>query len=173
MTQTLYRGAALLALFSVLAFAVPVLADVERVGGDWQLSAPASLDFTCGGGTYAHTLLTVAQDQDGNLTGTGHYNPNNAYTWDMTGTVSGTDVSMQIVYTGLSAGSVYNLVGTIAPDGSILGTSDSNCQTFEMPAGTASQSDLNHGQYVKSQDDKKAAAQDRTGMPVQSKGHTN
>ena len=44
----------------------------------------------------------------------------------------------RITYTGTSAGAVYNLKGTIAPDGSVSGTADSNCQTFTMPAGSAS-----------------------------------
>lgn len=110
------------------------------------------------------------------MSGTGHYNPVPAYTWNMTGNVTGENVTFQIVYTGIGAGSVYNLVGVVnTADGSISGTVDSNCQFFAMPAGTAtrtmSQFTGNHGQYVRSQEDKQEAAQSRVGMPVKSKGH--
>ena len=102
----------------------------------WQATAPSHIAFICGGGEYDHTINTINQAPDGTLTGTGTYDPVTSYTWNLTGSVSGDTVSMVITYTGTQAGSVYNLSGAIAPDGSVLGTSDSNCQTFTMPAGS-------------------------------------
>ena len=173
-------GLGMSALALVTLFGV-VSAKVETVPGPveygpWTLNAPATIDFTCGGGSYVHTLDTVVEDGGGDISGTGHYNPNPGYTWDLTGNVTDSTLTFQIVYTGISAGSVYNATGTIAADGSISGTVDSNCETFDMPAGTAtrtsSQFTGNHGQWVKMSEDKQEAAQSRIGMPEQSKGHT-
>ena len=90
----------------------------------------------------------------------------------MTGNITGDTITFNILYTGIGAGYTLNGTGTINLDGSIDGTTDGNCQTFSMEAGTASHSEGNHGQYVRSQENKREAAQSRTGMPVQSKGHT-
>ena len=164
----------ILAVLSLFALAGTAFAGVDRVAGDWDLTAPNGIVFSClgNGSLFEHTLDTDSQDENGDLTGTGHYDANTGYTWDLTGNVSGDDISFTITYTGISAGSVYNSIGTIAENGSISGTTDSNCQAFSMPAGTAERFEGNHGQYVSSQDDKKAAAQSRVGMPSQSKGHT-
>ena len=106
----------------------------------WDAKAPTSIDFTCGGGLYPHTLATVTEDNtNGNLTGTGSYDVDTSYTWNMTGNTTGNTVTMQILYTGTSAGTIYNLTGTIASDGSVSGTADSNCQTFTMPSGSFAQ----------------------------------
>jgi hypothetical protein len=147
------------------------LAKVERVAGPWMLNAPSPIVFGCGGGSYPHTLNTVNQT-NGAFTGTGTYDPNAGYTWNITGSISGDDITFTIVYTGNNAGYTLNGTGTINLGGSIEGTTDGNCQTFDMPADSASRFEGNHGQYVKSQDDKNAAAQSRIGMPSQSKGHT-
>jgi hypothetical protein len=165
-------GAAVLPAFAAKPATVP--GPVEY--GPWTLNAPTEIDFTCGG-SYVHTLDTVVEEGAGDISGTGHYNLVPAYTWDMTGNVTGEDVTLQIVYNNLGAGTTYNLVGTInTADGSISGTVDSNCQSFEMPADTATRTSTqftgNHGLYVSSQENKQEAAQSRVGMPVQSKGHT-
>jgi hypothetical protein len=102
---------------------------------NWKLTAPTPLIFMCGT-EYDHTIQTINQDANGNLTGTGSYDSNTAYTWDLDGTVVGNNIDFSITYTGLSSGSVYNLSGVIAQDGSVTGTVDSNCQTFTMPAGS-------------------------------------
>jgi hypothetical protein len=140
----------------------------------WQIQVPATVDFLCGGSHYVHTLLTAVQSQDGSFTGTGAYNPDPSYTWNANGNVTSSTLAFTIVYTGTSAGLVYNLSnGVVADDGSVSGTVDSNCQSFTMPAGSVVKAKTdNHGQYVSSQTDKKAAAKSTVGMPVQSKGHT-
>ena len=142
------------------------------VPGPWTLTAPSDITFVCGGGNYTHTLDTVSNDSSGSFTGTGHYVPDNSYTWDITGNITDTTITFTIIYTGTNAGYTLNGIGTIASDGSITGTTDGNCQTFSMTAGSAVQFTGNHGQWVSSQTDKQDAAQSRVGMPVQSKGHT-
>lgn len=162
----LFAGAAL--LLSV----VPVLAKVDRVP-TWELVAPSGIDFGCGGGTYSHTLNSVINNDPsmGMFTGTGTYNPNNSYTWDIEGEISGDDITFTLIYTGANPGYTLNGVGTIASGGSINGTTDGNCQTFSMGTESAARFEGNHGQWVKSQEDKKEAAQSRIGMPKQSLGH--
>ncbi len=177
-----YAIAASSALLLVSMAGIGVLAKVDRVPGPvvtspWSINAPAALDFVCGGGTYSHTLDTIADNGSGNFSGTGHYNADASYTWDITGNISGNAVTFTIVYTGTNAGYTLNGSGTIAPDGSITGVVDNNCETFSSPAGTATQTSSqftgNHGQYVSTSSAKQEAAQSRVGMPVQSKGHTN
>ena len=68
-----------------------------------------NLDFLCTSGcsgTYTHTLMIGDLSSSG-FTGTGHYNANTSYTWDVDGTSSDT---FSLVYTGIGAG--YTLVCT-------------------------------------------------------------
>jgi hypothetical protein len=84
-------------------------------------------------------------------------------------------MTFTIVYTGTNAGYRLEGNGTINEDGSVEGEiTYGNCQTFTMPEESFVKTttfDGNHGQWVKMSEDKKAAAQSRVGMPVQSKGH--
>jgi len=155
----------IVALAVFIFSAAAASAAIKTVPGDWQIEGQHSIVFTCGGGQYPHTLT------DG-FPGSGMYDANNSYTWDMTGSITGDTIDFKILYTGINAGYTLNGVGTISPDGSISGTTDSNCQTFDMLAGTATRFEGNHGQYVSNQENKKEAAQSRIGMPAQSKGHT-
>lgn len=165
-------GAAASALM-LSAMVVPALAKVETVPGPWELTAPNPISFGCGVGTYNHTLNTVSNNlSTGVFSGTGTYNANTNYTWDIDGTISDNSIIFTIVYTGLNSGYTLHGTGTIASDGSINGTTDGNCQSFSLNAGAASQFVGNHGQWVSSQENKQEAAQSRVGMPVQSKGHT-
>jgi len=125
----------LVAALALLVIAVPALAKRGKAPGHWELTAPTGIDLTCGGGTFRHTLDEITSDDP--LMGIGHYNPNGAYTWDLTGDIDGNDVFFTIVYTGINSGYTLNLEGTIASDGSITGTSDGNCQTFAMGEGSA------------------------------------
>jgi hypothetical protein len=104
---------------------------------NWTLTAPNALVFTCGGGNYPHTLLTVNQNPDGTFTGTGHYDSDTTYLWNITGTITGDTITYQVMYTGANLGYTLNGTGTVANDGSISGSVDNNCQSFTMPAGTA------------------------------------
>ena len=140
-TKTFFAATGLALLFGGTGMSLALFGTANAASTTWQLNTPSTLTFICGGSPYAHTLNTVTEDQStGNFTGTGSYNADTSYKWDATGNITNNNINISILYTGTSAGSVYNLVGTIAPDGSISGTSDSNCQTFSMPAGTAFQS---------------------------------
>jgi hypothetical protein len=126
---------------STIAVASMILAasgTAMAVSGDWMLNAPNAIDFTCGGETYAHTLDTVAQAADGSFSGAGYYEANAGYTWDIVGEVIGDNVTFALVYTGIGSGYTLNGMGTIATDGSIVGTVDGNCQNFAMGVGSAS-----------------------------------
>jgi len=106
----------------------------------WNLNAPRAISFVCSGTSYDHTLNTVSENSTtGDFTGTGFYNPDPVnYPWNITGNVSGSALTFTIVYGGTgNPGYTLHGVGTIALDGSISGTVDNNCQTFSMPAGTA------------------------------------
>ena len=116
-----------------------ILGSAHADTGMWQLKAGSHIIFSClgNGSLFPHTLNTVIESNTGNLTGTGTYDVDTSYTWDMTGNISGDNISMLIHYTGQQAGAEYNLAGSIASDGSVSGTTDSNCQSFTMPAGSA------------------------------------
>jgi len=105
----------------------------------WNLNDSSPIVFGCGSGSYHHTLDTVTVNlTSGSFVGEGTYDPNSSYTWDITGNITGNDITFTIVYTGSNAGYTLNGVGTISADGSIAGTVGGNCQTFSMSAGTAS-----------------------------------
>ena len=164
----------LLSIVALFAMSSAAQAGVERVDGSWSVLGTHPISFTCGGGEYNHTMVVDEEDLvTGDFSGTGSYDPNSAYTWDVVGNTSGDDITFTLVYTGANAGYTINGEGIINSDGSIEGEVDNNCQTFSMDSDTATKESAdNHGQYVKSQCDKKAAAQSRIGMPVKSKGHT-
>jgi len=156
---------------AIMATALPAFAKVEREEG-WILNPDSPIVFTCGGSEYPHTLDTVSQDGGDDFSGTGTYD-NGAHTWNIDGNISGDDLSFTIVYTTVNAGyTLNNLDGVIAPNGSITGSVDNNCESYVMPAGSASKFEGNHGQYVRMSENKKEAAHSRLGMPSQSKGHT-
>lgn len=107
---------------------------------NWTVNSGSTINFSCGGGNFEHVFDSVTQGAGGNFTGTGHYVPDGSYTWDATGNVSGDVLEFTITYTGTGAGSVYNLTnGVVAPDGSVSGDVDSNCESFTMPAGSLSE----------------------------------
>lgn len=111
---------------------------VIAVGPNWTLNVPQGIVFTCGGGNYPHTLQTVLEDTStGNFTGTGNYDADPSYTWDITGNITGDNITFQLVYTGTGAGYTLNGAGTIASDGSISGSVDNNCEEFTMGPGAA------------------------------------
>jgi hypothetical protein len=168
--------------------------DVEEEA--WNLEGSWVLRFILGG-NWDHDM-TVDSQTDGNFSGTGGYPAGGAHThtWNVTGTVSGDNVSFHIVYLTGNPGYELWADGTIAADGSMNGTwhatgqpgpynwmtlsgtaeSSSNQEfTWETTSGTVLKQVVeykNHGQYVRSQENKREAAHSRIGMPVQSKGHT-
>jgi hypothetical protein len=109
--------------------------------GVWSLptATPIALDFGLNGGDYPHHLTVDSLQPTGlgsfTFTGHGTYDPDASYTWNATGSVSGTALSMHIVYTGTNAGYTADVTGIINPDGSINGSAtDSNAQTLSLSA---------------------------------------
>lgn len=113
--------------------------------GVWALNAQSSLVFEYGGLYYPHTMtidsIYPTSNTSYTFTGSGSFDPDNAYTWTVAGSVSGTTVSLHIVYTGAEAGYHLDATGTIQQDGSVIGTSFSDSLgrtlTWAMPAGSA------------------------------------
>lgn len=105
----------------------------------WMLETGSEISFSCGGGTYVHTVDSVVHGIGGNFTGTGHYNADSGYTWDIVGSIYGDEFDFSIVYTGTSAGSVYNATnGAVSAGGSAVADVDSNCQSLTMINGSFS-----------------------------------
>ena len=124
--------------YSFLALALLVSNIGVTNAGSWSVLGEHQVSFTCGGGQYNHTMVVSAEDlSTGNFSGTGYYNLNHSYTWNLTGNVNGNNVTFTVVYTGANAGYTLHATGTINQDGSVSGTTDGNCQTFVMGAGTA------------------------------------
>jgi len=181
-------GAIILSV-SLLIVAGFVQAKVGRVSGPsvsgpWDLKGDYVIDFTCTSGcsgVYTHTMdIDLMNVASSTFSGTGYYNPDHSYTWNVTGSVNDSNVAFHILYTGSNAGYTVDLTGLIAADGTMSGTATSSInQTFTWKtfSGAATREPItttykNHGQYVRSQENKREAAQTRIGMPVQSKGHT-
>jgi hypothetical protein len=119
----------------------------DHGSGVWSLPSngtPVELDFGLGGGNYPHHLIVDSIQPTGlnsfTFTGHGSFDPDQSYTWTATGSVSGTVLSMHIVYTGTQAGYTLDFTGAINADGSVTGTSfsDSLGRTLSvsMPANS-------------------------------------
>lgn len=164
-------------MLSVMA--VPALAKVETVPGPWDLTGTCEIAYTgtnIAPGPYVHTYTLVSDVLAGTFSGDGHYVPILAYTEDIDGTVIGSDITFNVLYTAINAGYMVDAEGVVNADGTLSGTAESSTGqtfTFESTESCAVRSfEGNHGQYVSSQENKQEAAQSRVGMPVQSKGHT-
>jgi hypothetical protein len=115
--------------------------------GVWAVNGQSSVVFEYSGAYYPHTMSVESIYPTSNtsytFTGSGYFDPNQAYTWTVTGSVVGTTVTLHIVYTGAEAGYYLDATGTIQPDGSVLGTSFSDSLgrtlTWAMPAGSAAE----------------------------------
>jgi len=77
-------------------------------------------------GTFPHTMNVVSHDlSTGDYSGTGFYDVDPAYTWDVTGNAAGAGIDFEIVYTGLNPG--YALDGTGVLNGNVYeGSATSN-----------------------------------------------
>ena len=110
--------------------------------GVWNLNSPVHIDFVIGGSPYDHTMVvdTVTAENTNAIQFTAHgsYDANPSYTWNATGTVTGSAISLNLVYTGLNPGYQLSLVGTIAADGSMSGTeTGGSTGTWSSPAASA------------------------------------
>jgi hypothetical protein len=104
----------------------------------WRIANSGTVTFNDGVTDYVHQMdVTEVRPTATNaiaFKAVGVYS-DPSYTWVADGTVVGTAFTMHVLYTGTAAGSVYDLVGTIAPDGSLTGTTAG--LTWSMPAGSA------------------------------------
>lgn len=166
-------------LVSLLIFVIPVSAKVDRVSdgyGSWNVTGDWILTFVYGG-NWDHDIHITTQNSDGTFNGTGGYPAGGPYliTETITGIMSGNNITIHSVYDGSTYS--YDAVGTIETDGSMSGTLTTNAGQigpWSAPIGSATREVItykNHGQYVKSQENKEEAAQSRIGMPIQSMGH--
>jgi len=74
------------------------------------------------GGDYVHTMeITDYDPVSGAFSGTGYYNADPSYTWDITGNLVGEFVTYHILYTGSNAGYYVDGVGTITEDCILMG----------------------------------------------------
>lgn len=140
---------------------------------EWKPKAPQQITFVCGGTEYNHSLNTIST-KGRNFTGTGMWNADVNYTWDISGAIENNTIRFTIDYTGSNPDYFLKGTGAVSDDGSVSGNiTEGNCETFTMKATeVVSKKKENHGQFVKSASDKRAAAYSRVGMPEQSKGHT-
>jgi len=82
--------------------------------GEWKLN------FVFGD-SYPHTMNITSYDSEtGNFTGTGVFDNDNSYTWNVTGNINGSDVTMHILYTGTNAGYYVDATGTLSSDGTLI-----------------------------------------------------
>lgn len=88
----------------------------------WSLVGNWTLNFIYGGSPYIHNMTVTLQQLGGSFQGTGYYVPDPSYTWTVTGTVTGSNVSFHILYTGTNAGYYVDAVGNIDATGNMNGT---------------------------------------------------
>ena len=110
--------------------------------GVWNLGSIVDLAFAINGNEYDHTMVITSEDAQSpnslTFTANGTYDRNSLYKWTATGAVIGTTVTINLIYTGANPGYNLALIGTIASDGSIVGTeSGSSTGTWTSPTGTA------------------------------------
>lgn len=133
-------------ILGILSGLVLTLAFASTVSAaeNWDMTGTYTIDYVCTSGcsgTYPHTMNVTSHDTDtGAFLGNGHYDSNNAYTWDLTGDTSGSTVDYLVTYTGLNPGYTVTATGIITADGTISGTalsSSSQAFTWSTTSGVA------------------------------------
>lgn len=112
--------------------------------GVWNVGGTYSLTTALAGSPYVHTMtvdtVTPISTTATRFSGTGYYVADSSYTWTVTGVVSGSNISFDILYTGTAIGYIFHAVGTIAADGSMSGTATDSLGnaplTWSTPAGS-------------------------------------
>ncbi len=102
--------------------------------------ASYKITFRCTAGcteVNTHTMtITRSNPATGAFSGTGVFDVDATYTWNVTGTITGPNLSFRLVYTGTNPGYTCNMTGTIDASGaprSGVGTS-SEAQSFTWTA---------------------------------------
>lgn len=113
-------------IFLTFVFVTSVFAATPN----WNLTGTYKIAFTCTagcGGTYNHTMtITVMNMTNGVFSGTGVYDTDASYTWNVTGTVDASNVSFAVDYTGANPSYALNATGSIDSNGMLSGTATSN-----------------------------------------------
>lgn len=145
----------------------PTSQSVQRVAA-WNLVGSYVINFDCSTCVPHNITINSYNPYTGAFSGYGTYAANPAFTWTVSGVVSGGQITMRILYTGQGAGYYVDLIGTIATNGAMSGNAtDSSGQQFGwVTTSGLVASYANHGQFVSAQVDKPTAAQSDIGMPV-------
>ena len=126
------KWAILVAVLTLSLVAVPASSKAANVR--WDLTGTYTIVFSCTSGCsgdWPHTMNIESMNLvSGDFSGTGHYNSIPAYTWDVTGSVSGSSIEFEVAYTGLNPGYTVNATGTINRDGSLSGDATGPGQIF-------------------------------------------
>jgi hypothetical protein len=121
----------------LMALALPTA--VSAAPPAWNLTGTYKVTFVCTSGdctgsTYVHSMIITTSDDSGNVVGSGSVDGYPGYDWTLTGTVSGSDVTLNITWTEPPAMEMYNpltLTGTIDASGVPSGTAvDAQDRTF-------------------------------------------
>ena len=117
MKKLLFFAVVFITLFAISA--KPALAATPN----WDVKGTWSLDFSLGESHYFHTMFVNSFNPiTGVFSGTGIYTPDTSYTWTVTGTISGDDVTFDIHYTDTNAGYTSHVIGAITGATSMSGT---------------------------------------------------
>jgi hypothetical protein len=144
-----------LVIVGASVFCFSASACIEKPNRCWDITGTYVIDFTCTSGcsgVYTHTMNITSLDwPSGAFTGTGYYNADPSYTWDSTGTLSGSNLTFTNVYTGSNPGYTVNATGVIASDGTLSGTATGPGQefTWQSTSGQAESVICNRGQIIK------------------------
>lgn len=106
----------------------------------WDLRGTFDWTYVYGGNWVHEMTITIHEVfGSGDFLGTGFYKADPAYTWDVSGNVTGDAVSFYIDYTGSNPSYWVDAWGIIAPDGSMSGDAVAPGQTatWFTPAGSA------------------------------------
>ncbi len=147
------------------AVAPPANRAVQRVAA-WNLIGNYVIDFSCSSCVPHNITISSYNPYTGVFSGYGTYSANPAFKWTVTGMVTGSQITMKILYTGQDAGYYVNMTGLIAANGVMSGSAiDRSGDQFTWTASGIVKSYKNHGQFVSHQDDKRMAAHSDFGMP--------
>ena len=107
----------------------------------YDLTGTWTYVYHYGGKDYVHTMTIDNFNKDtGEFSGTGFYNPDHSYTWDITGTVVGNTISYHIDYTGSNPTYYVDGTGTISADGLTMSgdaTAPGQVATWTATTGTS------------------------------------
>jgi hypothetical protein len=158
----------LFALFGlVIAFAMlpavamaapPPAAQAVQHASSWSVVGKYVISFNCATCVPHNITISSSNRSSGAFSGFGAYAANPAYTWAVSGIVTGNQITMRILYTGLNAGYYVDLTGTIAPNGTMSGnaTQSSGGQfTWMTTSGHATSCNKDRDESDRDKDDKR------------------